>query len=307
MALMTALLLFLSCTLAADDEDVFIDNLFKVHNGATDGSCGGRADVLDDWLGETIDSLDIALKAMGNYDDNWRVRRSLSTIFTLKNRRLRTPKDQAFKDVKGYLEAVRDFFNRRLDDSGQQMYVKDGYWLFCDSKFLSEQQPTDTALDYLGVPIKDDKEQPVLINSVDEYKIQLTKDANAKPWWAGISTDLNAYFFTQHGADFCDVEGHLGVTASVTPYKKGSSGRAEAAPFVYSTTLCPSSFEGTVIDGTVRYETYKEANARITPEANLANFVPRSATLLHEAFHFVHGSVFKVPGDPKDKKAEKCK
>ncbi len=81
LALVANLLSLLSCTVA----DVEITDIFTVQPGASDGGCDSRAAVLDQWLSECLESLGVAISAIDEYDQDIRVRRSMSSFFGISN------------------------------------------------------------------------------------------------------------------------------------------------------------------------------------------------------------------------------
>jgi hypothetical protein len=148
-------------------------------------------------------------------------------------------------------------------------------------------------LDYLGVEIKDENQQQVPISNIPLYKKELAKDAKNKPWWAGERTGLKGYYFTEFGGHYC-VDDRLGCTTDIIPLRQDADDDAEPTDLVTTVVLCPYSF-----DGSERPNSYREANNLIAVGKNLADGVPKSATLLHEAFHVVHGS--NLLGDNEEK------
>jgi len=59
--------------------------------------------------------------------------------------------------------------------------------------------------------------------------------------------------------------------------------------------ICPSSF-----DGTLELDSYRDANNKLAPGTSFLEAIPKSVTLVHEAFHTVLGEGV-LAGD-----AEKC-
>jgi hypothetical protein len=277
---MTGLLVLLSRTIAVEMNDIF-----TVQPGTRDGGCDDRAAVLDQWLEECIQSIYVTLQAMDQYEQQTKVRRALSTIFGIANRNRmggrETARGSAFFRIKDYIEYVGDFFNNQKGDNGQSIYPRSRFRLFCDSTFLALHQPTDPASDYKGEPILDGNGDPVPIQDVAEYQRRLDEDPNNEPWWSGDLTDLNGYYFTEYGGNYC-YEDDLGVTAGIEPL-----GTGEADPEITSVILCPYSF-----DGGQRPASYQDANNLLRAGTNLADAVPKSATLLHEAFHAIFGGIF---------------
>lgn len=131
---------------------------------------------------------------------------------------------------------------------------------------------------------------------VPTYQKELADDEDNKPWYSGELTNLNGYYFTEYGGNYC-YDDDLGVTAAIHPLTPDANGAAEgASEAVASIIVCPYSF-----DGSPRPNSYRQANNLLRVGTNLADAVPKSATLLHEAFHAVHGIAFLSAGD------EKCK
>jgi hypothetical protein len=148
-------------------------------------------------------------------------------------------------------------------------------------------------LDYLGAEIKDQNNQDVPITNVPLYQQELAKDEDNKPWWAGELTSLKGYFFSEYGGNYC-YDDDLGVTADIQPLVQGANGQAETGNLVTTVIVCPYSF-----DESPRPNSYREANNLIGVGRNLAEVVPKSATLLHEAFHAIHGGIF-LGGDDEE-------
>jgi hypothetical protein len=99
LCLITGLLAFLSRTIAVE-----ITDIFTVHSGTNDGGCDARAAVLDQWLSEGIESIDVALTAIDEYNQEIRVRRSMSSFFGIANSgpaRDGTPRSDAVNKVRG--------------------------------------------------------------------------------------------------------------------------------------------------------------------------------------------------------------
>ena len=175
---------------------------------------------------------------------------------------------------------------------GENKYSKGDFKLFCGSGFMTLQDPKLTALDYLRKQILDKDGRAVRIKDVPKYQERLSKDDNFLAWWSGDRTDVNAYFFEEFGGDWCsddfdETKGNLGGTGSMQPLIQGANGQAENGRYIFGVTLRPNSF-----DGTERPSTYKEANRLISPETSIARAIPRSVTLLHEAFHISHENTF---------------
>ncbi|KAK8122175.1 hypothetical protein PG984_010845 [Apiospora sp. TS-2023a] len=242
LGLAACLLHLLSRTIALE-----ITDIFNVQPGASDGGCDDRAGVLDQWLSEGIESLDVALKAINNYRKDPEVRKSLSTIFGIRN-------DQSLTE---------------------------------DASVALNRVKTS---DYQGKDILDQNGNPIRIMDIPKYDERLAGDPDNKPWWSGELTALNSYYFTEHGGNYCHTD-ELGLTAKMEPFRAGANGQAEAVGEIAGVILCPYSFEGSS-----KPDSYKEASNRLVVGQNLADAIPKSATLLHEAFHALFGVEF-LAGD----------
>ncbi|KAK8064882.1 hypothetical protein PG994_007520 [Apiospora phragmitis] len=104
-----------------------------------------------------------------------------------------------------------------------------------------------------------------------------------EPWWTGTLTHLNGYYFTEYGGKYC-YEDDLGITEETQLFRKGANSQAVNVPVVKSIIICPYSF-----GKSPKPKSYKEANALLIHGRNLADAIPKSATLVHEAFHTLHG------------------
>ncbi|KAL2802027.1 hypothetical protein BJX63DRAFT_438263 [Aspergillus granulosus] len=289
LGLITGLLVLLPYTFAVE-----ITDIFTVQPGTREGGCDDRAAVLDQWLSEGIESIDVALNAIDQYNQDARVRRSMSAIFGIANTgRLGEPETSraiAVGRVRDNIEYIGNFYNQKRGGGGP-LYDRAGYWLFCHSTFLSLHEPTSPASDYLGNEILDQDNNPIRIVAVEEYQKKLAEDADNEPWWSGELTDLNGYYFTEHGGNYC-YEDDLGVTAAIQPLIQGTNGQAEAAEEIASVILCPYSF-----DESPRPDSYRDANNLLARGRNLADAIPKSTTLIHEAFHAIRGIEFLAGDD----------
>ncbi|KAK8080202.1 hypothetical protein PG997_008020 [Apiospora hydei] len=290
LGLITGLLALPPSFIIAEDDgsvniaDIDIKDIFTVQLGSGDGACDDiRMGLLDQWLTEITYSLDTALNSMDKYDGDLRVRRSMFKFFKIANKGILGGEDtlrrKAFNKVRDNIQYIDAFYNNNDE------HRKEEYWLFCHSTFLASHEPEDPALDYEANVILNGKGEEIPIREVSTYKKRLDEDEMNVPWWAGDLTNLNGYYFTEHGYDYCDGDA-LGATA-------GAGGRAEKAPEVYSIIICPYSFDDNQNQAP---NSYKEANDRLVPGKNLADAVPKSATLLHEAFHAIFGGHF-LDGD----------
>lgn len=100
------------------------------------------------------------------------------------------------------------------------------------------------------------------------------------PWWAGIHTTANGYYFTpaNSGGDYCN-------TAILNIYVANPNG-APTQHAVYSTVvLCPWSFTDPN-----RPDTWPAGSNRIYAGDSLETALPKCATLLHEEFHLMFGA-----------------
>ena len=152
-------------------------------------------------------------------------------------------------------------------------------------------EATATASDFQGNDILDQNNNPVRIMNVPAYQAKLGESQNFKPWWTGRFTTMNGYYFTDEGSNYCASGTKLGETAGIRPLERGADGQAVARDEITSVILCPSSF-----DTSPRPNSYREANNLLAKDTNLADGVPKSATLLHEMFHAIRGDVF-LSGD----------
>jgi hypothetical protein len=145
------------------------------------------------------------------------------------------------------------------------------------------KDPAGVAQAYDGTDIKDDKGNDVPISAVPEYANRLKREKGIKPWWGGDHTTLRGYYFDDEGADYC-VGTNLGLTAAIQPFRRGADGKAQAGDELASVILCPYS-----MDTSPRPNSYREASNLLQVGTNLAEAVPKSATLLHEMLHALRG------------------
>jgi hypothetical protein len=167
------------------------------------------------------------------------------------------------------------------------MYDRTEYWLFCHSTFLALHDPTDEALDYEGEEMVNQTNQPIRIMDVQEYQDKLAEYSENQVWWSGDLTTLKGYFFAENGSNYCYPtrdEYDLGLTAAIRHLAQGANGEAQIRGEIAGIIICPWSF-----DGSLQPNSYREANGLLESGTNLAEAVPKSATLLHEAFHAVLG------------------
>ncbi|KZL84644.1 hypothetical protein CI238_12874, partial [Colletotrichum incanum] len=282
LVMITGIAALLSCTTAAEIWDVF-----TVQGGSRDGGCDSRMEVLDQWLSEASFSLDATLVGMDTYDQDPRVRRAMSKFFGLNINppRLSGSRSTTFNTIRNYIDYVKNFLEN-IERNGAPVYNNANFWLHCDSTFLSLHQPTDPALDFQANEMEGEDGNTITIEDVPKYQELLRKDAKNRPWWAGEITSQNGYYFTEYGGNYC-YDDDLGVTAAMQLLERNAAGQAEAQPEKAAVILCPFSF-----DGSPQPNSWREANNLLAPGVSLHLAVPKSATLVHEAFHALHGTAF---------------
>lgn len=179
-----------------------------------------------------------------------------------------------------FIEDVFDFYNM------SPVNDKTNFWLHCDSTFLSEHQTTDAAWDLNGKEMHNSKNELILIQDVDEYKLQVS--GKEKPWWPTNITDLNGYYFDEDGGHFCSAT-NLGVTASIRRIERRPNGSTLAPKDerIASIIICPSAFSNPRAPNNYR----DASNNIVLPGKSLGDCLPKSATLLHETFHAIFGEV----------------
>ncbi|ORY65780.1 uncharacterized protein BCR38DRAFT_511258, partial [Pseudomassariella vexata] len=156
-------------TLLSRTVAIEITDIFTVQPGASDGGCGDRVAQLDQSLSEGIESLDVALNAIDNYNNDIRVRRSLATIFGITNSgRLRESRvtADAVRRVRMYINHTKDFYNLQLGAGNVPYYDKVEFWLFCDITFLSLHKPAFSVSDYQGDDILDQNGNPIRVMDI---------------------------------------------------------------------------------------------------------------------------------------------
>ncbi|KAK3317420.1 hypothetical protein B0T19DRAFT_291561 [Cercophora scortea] len=268
---------------------VELKDLFTIQPGVTHGGCDARLSVLDDWHQEAIESLDSAIQAAVKYseksDTGKRVRKAMFSFFKITDSPGGAASIAAAKEVENNLFEVQRWFNGFLQSS---IKAADTF-LFCDSDFLVLKDPAvDKALDYQGNGIIVNG-NPITISQVPEYANDLK--GGDVPWWSGDRTSVNGYYFTtpDSGGRFCNSK-NLGLTATLSSLKQGASGAQPVGTLVQDVVMCPYAFTRRVPDS------YAKASAAIKAGTSLQAAVPKSATLLHEGFHVVHGTDF-LQGD----------
>ncbi|KAI0181024.1 hypothetical protein GGR52DRAFT_577682 [Hypoxylon sp. FL1284] len=297
--LVTVLLSFLLRTALG----VTLDQLFVIRGGTSNSGCDNYFDpttkegTLNDWHEEIIYSVAAAIDGIDRYRQEPAVRKALVSFFGIPNRARPTPKNQERIDkIAANLKSVHDFFGLELigdgQSAGQPIYpLNNDRFLFCGSDFLERETPGATAKDFEGKDIQDDEGNAVTIADVPGYTKALSDDAGSSPWWAG--DPINGYYFSSTGGDYCS-DKNLGLTSSIEQLK-GENGRVTTHKHLDSVYLCGYSFTDPE-----RPESYRAGDGQIQQNTRLAHVVPRSATLLHEAFHLLFGADDgKDPQNPK--------
>jgi len=279
-----------------------VNDIFTVQNGNTDGGCGARMAVLDQWHTESIYSLAVAVNAVDRWSQEPAVRRSMRVIFNIPNKPSDTRARSDAQRVADTLQYLVNFLNRNPvegGDPGRPMYDRSQYWLFCDSTFLALYPWTAPALDYEANEIRDRDGNNVPIEAIPGYSEKIGEDPDNEAWWSGDLTSLNGYFFDVLGGEFCAhrerneqgvlLDPPLGVTASIEPLRRGPDGTAVPGDpsQIAGVIVCPYAFEDPK-----RPDSYREANQLLAQGTNLARAVPKSATLVHELLHVFMGDSF---------------
>ncbi|KAL7943681.1 hypothetical protein V8C42DRAFT_358930 [Trichoderma barbatum] len=277
---------------------ITLNEVFIVHSGGSNGGCDqyfnqvDGSGTLDEWLEEINFSLSAAINAIDEYQNDPKVRKALNTFFgiTSKNKKPAAGTQKVIDDIGENLRLVLDFFEAGPDGNPRFPLNGDRY-LFCGSNFLVEQSPDAAALDWQAKNILDSDNDVVPINKVPIYADALAQDKANKIWWSGDRTPINGYYFSPTDGDYCDVLSgpnkdikNLGLTAEITELEVDSNGQAMRRRSIESVVFCPETFTNGKPD------TFGAANASIAEETNLADVVPKSATLMHEAFHVVFGA-----------------
>jgi hypothetical protein len=163
-----------------------------------------------------------------------------------------------------------------LNEFGVPFYPLNGNrYLFCDSDFVVEQAEDTPARDWQANVIHDAEGNEATIANV--YAEAL---ASGKAWWSGDYTPVNGYYFSSVGGEYCENHVGLAFTADIKINVNGNPDK------ITSVVLCGSSLTAD------KPASYKAGDAMIVEGKNLADVVPRSATLFHEAFHVVFGGEF---------------
>ncbi|KAI1755069.1 hypothetical protein F4782DRAFT_527798 [Xylaria castorea] len=170
-------------------------------------------------------------------------------------------RNQVTKAIKPEVEEISLRINQIVDWLETQFndIPRDRTFLFCGSDFLVQKDPATQALDYQGNGLVNTNGNPVPISQVPAYQADLA--GGDVPWWSGERANIKGYYFTSldDGAQ--------------------------------TIVICPSAFQSTAPG------TYSEAVTMTTAGIKLNLVVPKSPTLLHEAFHVVLGDEFLQAND----------
>ncbi|KAF3808299.1 hypothetical protein GCG54_00006920 [Colletotrichum gloeosporioides] len=293
LGLLAGILLLLS-SIDVARADLEITDVFTVQRGGdSTGGCDARLDpLLDNWLTESLFSLTAAIDAVDAYDRRFEVRYAMLAFFsfeiqdTLGTKQENPTRYRTWEKIRKNMVEVKNFLEHDKVVPGGDVFKfpKEKFWLHCHSTFLTEQSSTSPALDYEGNEMKKD-DKPITIQELAAYQKAISKEPNAKPWWSGVNTDQNGYYFSEDGRNYCQGD-NLGATASIKPLK-AEGGQAVTKPEIASVILCPYAF-----DNTKNPDNYRDANAKLKKDVRLDAVLPKSTTLVHEAFHAVHGDKF---------------
>ncbi|OBT97835.1 hypothetical protein VE01_04980 [Pseudogymnoascus verrucosus] len=281
LGLVTALLIFLFRTVSG----LSLNDLFIVQSGSTDGGCdthfnqAAESGTLDDWHTEITFALDLVVNRLDTYDQDIKVRRALQIFFGIRNNgKASAPARVEIDEIIGQFQRAKDFFDFR-QIGGVPMYPLNGNrYLFCDSNFLIHQAEDTPAQDWNAQDIIDANGNIVTIGDVPGYAEALAENKTSEAWWSGDLTPVNGYYFSPTGGDYCDGAG-LGLTAEITELNQPTRPTG-----IESIILCGSSFTNG------KPNNYRDGDALIQAGTNLADVVPKSATLLHEALHVLNGA-----------------
>lgn len=154
--------------------------------------------------------------------------------------------------------------------------------LFCDSTFLVDQVKSDQARDNTGALIT--------INNVPQTIGMLYGKVIKKNYIPSWSEYAKAYQFgpVEQGRAYCSASDQKGGTGEVGYTKDGSVDRHDK----WVVTICPHAFTSSEELDTLPSDAASmrtnQGNAIATGDT-LNTVMPKSATLMHEAFHFVIG------------------
>ncbi|KAK3373503.1 hypothetical protein B0T24DRAFT_593691 [Lasiosphaeria ovina] len=132
-----------------------------------------------------------------------------------------------------------------------------------------------------GQGIVDEDGHAVPINGVPAYSDALAEEPGTVPWWSHHA-EVNGYCFSATGGTYCAAT-NLGLTALMT--ELSAPGVPTVPRDIETIVLCDYAFTMPKFPAS-----YKAGVAMITQGMGLEKVVPRSSTLLHEAFHALFGT-----------------
>ncbi|KAI1125538.1 hypothetical protein F5Y10DRAFT_267965 [Nemania abortiva] len=265
---------------------VDLSDIFAIQPGTSFGGCDARANVLDNWHQEAIDSLDLAVAAIElRYNENSvlgeQVRQAMFEFFKVPPMITQGNLKATAARISKNIALVRDLFNGILTNINP-----DNSFLFCDSNYLVQKDAAnDDALDYLGNPIIVNG-NPIKISAVPAYARDLT--GSDVPWWTGDHAPFKGYYFDtpDSGGRYC-ASTNLGLTSALKALTQGQTMPQLLRKDTQSVNICPYAF-----DRADRPDSYAQGVAAIMVGTSLEPVVPKSSTLIHEAFHVVFGTQF---------------
>lgn len=199
------------------------------------------------------------------------------------------------------LQSVQEFFSFTIHEgdalAGQPYYpLNDDRYLFCGSDFLAEQATNTPAQDWLAKDLVDGDGNVVNIEAVPGYAEALAENRDSAAWWSGDLTEINGYYFSNTGGFYCDMGRTLGLTAVIGELEADITGNPTVRKRVESVVICPYCFAA----NNPSPNSFRIGSNGIASGTNLPDVLPKSATLLHEAFHVVFGVVLNA-GDDNDR------
>ncbi|KAI1424013.1 hypothetical protein F5Y12DRAFT_797650 [Xylaria sp. FL1777] len=257
-------------------------DLVTFQPGTTFGGCDLRRADLDTWYSEILESLQTTLGGITEYNsrtaDGERVRKLMFDFFRIP---MTIPVSNSLKplvqQVADKLNAVADWLQDELNNIPQART-----FFFCDSTFLVlKDAQLNQAQDFQGNGIVNATTgQPVNIFQINAYARALA--GGNVPWWSGDHTPVNGYYITspQSGGNYCNGE-DFGLTATLKALD--ANGNEIRNQQVQMVIICPYSFTQNAP------VSYRQAVGTITANTPLNMYVPKSSSLLHEAFHVVFG------------------
>ncbi|APA15442.1 hypothetical protein sscle_14g102120 [Sclerotinia sclerotiorum 1980 UF-70] len=303
----THLLKWITICLFVSSCSASINDVFTVKKGTDKGGCDNYSDVLTNWFSEVQVLLEAGLQAFVDAENNDPV--ALATLdgyFGLKRRSSKG--DRAA--VQGanflfleYLERTSKFY------SGNYKVIQDDQtetpWLFCNSDWEQPVQRTDFAFRVVAASeaagseiIEEFKSEDgtsqkliltgVAIQDMDEYENALFNKGDRSspnddiPYW---SQDLREYTFGPVYGDDPSTSTYCGTDTSDAEDKNLAG--TDDATIPATVTLCPLSFNTPNFRRTLNFIT---PNTDEDAPDSVENFLPRSATLLHETIHLVQST-----------------